>query len=58
MINYIRTHQVTAEKIRNADKVLWLDDTYLKPVIVDEWLMFGNFSTNKKLNILSIFSKT
>lgn len=41
MINYIRTHNSTAEQIMSAEKALWIDDAYLKLVLVDFWLMFG-----------------
>lgn len=41
MINYIRTHNTTAEQIMSASKAFWSDDAYLKPVLVDFWLMFG-----------------
>lgn len=41
MINYIKTHSVTAESFAGINEVLWNDDKYLKPVEVDSWLMFG-----------------
>lgn len=43
MINYIKTHKTTADRLVSINEVLWNDDTYLKPVEVDSWLMFGMF---------------
>lgn len=40
LINFIRTHKPCAEVIMNAEKVLWEDEVYLKPVDNDEWLMY------------------
>lgn len=41
MINYIKSHKVSAEKLAGLSEVLWNDDKYMKPVEVDSWLMFG-----------------
>lgn len=41
MINYIKTHNITAEQFIEINEVLWADDQYMKPVEVDAWLMFG-----------------
>lgn len=41
MINYIKTHKITADNFLSMNQVLWNDDAYLKPVDVDAWLMFG-----------------
>lgn len=47
MINYIKTHSLTAEKLLEINEVAWNDDKYMKPVEVDSWLMFGrNFKTD------------
>lgn len=40
LINYIKTHNSTAEEIMGAEKSVWDDEKYLKPVGNDEWLMF------------------
>ncbi|XP_055309220.1 uncharacterized protein LOC129573066 [Sitodiplosis mosellana] len=40
MINYIKTHNITAEHFVKIKEVLWSDDKYMKPVEVDAWLMF------------------
>lgn len=41
MINYIKTHKLTADDLTKTEAVLWSDDKYMKPVEVDPWLMFG-----------------
>lgn len=43
MINYIKTHKVTAEHLLGFDKVLWNDEKYMKPVEEDDlpWLTYG-----------------
>lgn len=41
MINYIRSNKVTAEQLLNTNDSAWSDDAFLKPVVVDSWLMFG-----------------
>lgn len=43
MINYIKTHKVSADQFVSMAEVLWNDDAYMKPVEVDSWLMFGRF---------------
>lgn len=40
MINFIKTHKPSVDVIMNAEKTLWQDDVYLKPVENDEWLMY------------------
>lgn len=41
MINYIRTHKIEPSQMKTVSQSLWDDDIYLKPVVVDAWLMFG-----------------
>lgn len=41
MINYIRTQKLTPDQLLSAQETAWQDDAYLKPVVVDSWLMFG-----------------
>lgn len=41
MINFIKTHKTTADQFLSMFEVLWNEDTYMKPVEVDSWLMFG-----------------
>lgn len=49
MINYIRANNCDpTEFIGGAVQSKWDDDIYLKPIIIDNWLMFG------KLNIFSV----
>lgn len=43
MINYIRTHKIEAAQMSTVKQSLWEDDVYLKPVVVDFWLMFGTY---------------
>lgn len=45
MINYIKTHKLTAERLKGLTEVLWNDEKYMKPVEMDAWLMFGIWST-------------
>lgn len=48
LINYIKTHNSTAEEIMGAEKSVWDDEKYLKPVGNDEWLMFDFDSITDK----------
>lgn len=41
MINYIKTHSVTADQFSGLNEVLWNDEIYMKPAVVDAWLMYG-----------------
>lgn len=43
MINYIRVTNVDASVIASIDSQVWNDEEYLKPVVVDAWLMYGEF---------------
>lgn len=52
MINYIKTHKVSADSLLSMKEVLWNDDTYMKPVEVDSWLMFGRFECNFVVRLL------
>lgn len=47
MINYIRSKNVTAEKLLTTNDSAWADDAFLKPIVVDSWLMFGKSITIK-----------
>lgn len=47
MVNYIRAnksepHEFIGDTVQNK----WDDDRYLKPIVVDNWLMFGENNTN------------
>lgn len=53
MINYIKTHNITAECLIGINEVFWNDDKYMKPVEVDEWLMFG-IEINFKLSSTTV----
>lgn len=41
MINYIRTHRIESTQLQNLNPSLWDNDDYLKPVLVDAWLLYG-----------------
>lgn len=41
MINYIRAHKTDADTIKSLEAQPWTDDAYLKPVVIEPWLMFG-----------------
>lgn len=41
MINYIRTHKTDAAEVKSLDKSAWNDEIYMKPVVIDSWLLFG-----------------
>lgn len=41
MVNYIRINQSRPEELVGAKLILWDDEKYLKPVAIDNWLMFG-----------------
>lgn len=42
MVNYIRANKSEANEFIGDDvQSKWNDDLYLKPVVVDSWLMFG-----------------
>lgn len=45
MINYIKTHKLTAEQFIELNKIVWNDEKYMKPF--DEaiqWLTFGKLT--------------
>jgi type I protein arginine methyltransferase len=48
MINYIKIHKPNPNEIMVMDKSPWQDDSYLKPVDNDEWLMFDFESLAEK----------
>lgn len=48
MINYIRSKKVTAEQLLTTNDSDWSDDAFLKPAVVDSWLMFGKHITIKQ----------
>ncbi|OWR54302.1 putative arginine n-methyltransferase [Danaus plexippus plexippus] len=50
LINYVKTLKPSPEAIMNADKPLWNDELYLKPVDNDEWLMYDFDSVTDKSN--------
>lgn len=45
MINYIRTHKIEPAQVKTLSQLVWKDDIYMKPVVVDSWLMFGKETT-------------
>ncbi|CAH0726157.1 unnamed protein product, partial [Brenthis ino] len=48
LINYLKTHKPSSDEIMNAEKALWDDEKYLKPVDNDEWLMYDFDSITDK----------
>lgn len=54
MINYIRVENAEASVIASIESQVWNDEVYLKPVVVDAWLMYGEF----QLLHLSLFIGT
>lgn len=48
LINYVKTHKPSSDAIMNAEKALWDDEKYLKPVDNDEWLMYDFDSITDK----------
>lgn len=54
MINYLRSHPMSAEELMSTQKVMWDDDRFMKPTIEDDpWLMYGKTI----LHLLQLFHK-
>lgn len=56
MINYIKTHNISAECFKEIKERLWNDDKYMKPVEIDQWIMFGLY-TNRIIRLFTYIKR-